>query len=113
MLLLLVPTCLTHFHTPELELKRIVGAGSFGECFAANYQGDVVAVKRTPPDKVSEETVSDMTEEVLLLCEVRHANIVQYIGCCFQPQVCIVVSCTAPMAPPSRQLADTLFRWSI
>ena len=51
----------------------------------------MLALKRIPAGKVSEETITSMTDELLLMYEVRHLNVVQFMASCYTPEVAIVM----------------------
>ena len=58
-----------------------IGAGQFGEVFKATYHGTPVAVKTMHAHHAAAEArVAAFRDEVLLLLELRHPNIVQFIG---------------------------------
>ena len=65
----------------QLTLERRLGSGMFGEVSAAKYNGTPVAVKTMHAHhKTAEAHVAAFRDEVLLLLELRHPNIVQLIG---------------------------------
>ena len=65
----------------ELNLDKKLGAGMFGEVYTARYNGTPVAVKTMHAHHLSAEAhVAAFRDEVLLLLELRHPNIVQLIG---------------------------------
>ena len=50
----------------------------FGEVFKANYRGQEVAVKTLR--NVDEDTVDRFREEILLMSDLKHSNVVNMIG---------------------------------
>ena len=67
----------------ELDLREGLGKGAFGEVFKAFYRGTPVAVKKMhahQADAAMAKHAKAFRDEVLLLLELRHPNIVQLIG---------------------------------
>ena len=50
-----------------------------------------MAVKRVPKAKICRKAITEMTEEIVTMQRLRHPNIVTFLGCCFEPFVCIVM----------------------
>ena len=74
----------------SIELRQRIGAGSFGEVFKAIYSKEVVAVKTVRT--VSEASMKAFKAEILLTASLRHGNIVNFLGACFDPSfVCLVL----------------------
>lgn len=79
----------------EIDFKQIqildkVGDGAFGEVFKGRLWGTEVAVKCIKGD-FTEKALSDLKKEMTILSQIRHPNIVLYIGCCTKPpNVCII-----------------------
>ena len=53
--------------------------------FIAAVQGAKVALKRIPKAKLTRDAVAGMTDEIVMMQQLRHPNIVTFIGCCFDP----------------------------
>ena len=65
----------------ELEVGEWLGAGCFGEVYAASYHGTPVAVKRMHAHlRTAAGRAQAFRDEVLLLLELRHPNIVMLVG---------------------------------
>ncbi|GMI34773.1 hypothetical protein TeGR_g10370, partial [Tetraparma gracilis] len=73
----------------EIETEEMIGKGSFGEVFKAKYKGQIVAVKTLK--SIDEETVDRFKAEVLLSSDLRHANVVNMIGCCWEKNLMALV----------------------
>eukprot|EP00931_Biecheleriopsis_adriatica_P102631 TRINITY_DN77578_c0_g1_i1.p1 TRINITY_DN77578_c0_g1~~TRINITY_DN77578_c0_g1_i1.p1 ORF type:complete len:791 (+),score=132.14 TRINITY_DN77578_c0_g1_i1:25-2397(+) len=73
----------------ELELMpdRILGCGGFGIVMAAKHHGTLVAVKvpRCSHDKVLVSGLLSMANEIRVLRQVRHPNLVLFYGACVDP----------------------------
>jgi hypothetical protein len=67
----------------ELILEDLVGRGSFGDVYRARLHGTVVAVKRfvMGKGKSSLELKELFTKETEILKQLRHPNILFFIGC--------------------------------
>ncbi|KAJ0409336.1 hypothetical protein ATCC90586_000573 [Pythium insidiosum] len=67
-----------NFH--DLKLQKIIGVGAFGEVIKGTYCGTPVVVKRMLRNKINEDNVRMFGEEIQLMMNLRHPNIVQFIG---------------------------------
>ena len=64
----------------ELGIGKQIGRGAFGAIYAASYHGTPVAVKTMHEKHRAGRAAQAFRDEVLLLLELRHPNIVQLIG---------------------------------
>ena len=94
----------------DVAIKRLNTIGfSFGADTTADTTGDTTG--DTPTAAMDEKTtrlrdqlLSDLTKEVKILSELRHPNVVLYIGVCTAiPHVCIVTELC-----PRRSLFDII-----
>ncbi|KAH3767537.1 Serine/threonine-protein kinase CTR1 [Pelomyxa schiedti] len=60
----------------KVTLINKVGAGSYGEVWKGKWTGTSIAVKRLFGDEVQE----DLLQEISILCQLRHPNIVLFMG---------------------------------
>ncbi|EGG15355.1 LISK family protein kinase [Cavenderia fasciculata] len=67
-----------HINFSELELGDVIGQGKYGEVSLGSYLGTPVAIKRIL--ECNEETNQMIERELKILKEVRHPNIVQFLG---------------------------------
>ena len=89
-----VATLPREFEIPvrELNFKRRIGKGAFGDVLAATWQGTDVAVKVFNPGQVSEKSLEDFRREVGMLLVLRHPNVVLFMGAAtIAPDLCIVM----------------------
>ena len=68
--------------TEEIAFKNVIGRGSFGDVWSAEYRDQIVAVKVLKIKAVdcTDEQLKDFNDESELLRSVFHANIVRFIG---------------------------------
>ena len=64
-------------HFEDLKLQKIIGAGAFGEVIKGMYFGTPVVVKRMLRNKIDEQNLKMFSEEIQLMMNLRHPNIVQ------------------------------------
>ncbi|KAH3767007.1 serine/threonine protein kinase [Pelomyxa schiedti] len=77
----------------EINLLHIIGKGNFGEVWYAKWRGQRVAVKRLLNQKEgdSEGERYNQLKEIALMSELRHPNIVLFMGACLKaPDMCII-----------------------
>ncbi len=82
----------------EIDFKQIVilnkvGKGAFGEVFRARLWGTDTAVKtmKTEVFESNKKLLEELKKEVKILSQLRHPNVVLYIGAATKPpNVCIV-----------------------
>ncbi|EFA86434.1 LISK family protein kinase [Heterostelium album PN500] len=67
----------------DLVLENVIGRGSFGQVQKASYFGTEVAVKSLSSlVSIDPDYYKFMQREIRILMDMRHPNIVQYIGSC-------------------------------
>ncbi|KRT79349.1 protein kinase, partial [Oryctes borbonicus] len=71
----------------EIENIQVVGEGSFGVVYKAQWRGIYVAVKNI----VSQDEKKAFTVEVRQLSRVNHENIVRLYGACTKEPICLVM----------------------
>nr|CAD1836801.1 unnamed protein product [Ananas comosus var. bracteatus] len=74
-----------------LENGGKIASGSCGDLFRGSYFGEDVAIKVLRPENLSENIKDEFAQEVCILREVNHNNVVRFIGAWMKPpQYCIV-----------------------
>lgn len=75
----------------DVELEERIGKGAYGEVYRGRLWGTDVAVKRLLSATLTPEVLENLKEEVSILSQLRHPNVVLYLGACTAPpDVCIV-----------------------
>uniref|UniRef100_A0A0N4ZEU3 Protein kinase domain-containing protein n=1 Tax=Parastrongyloides trichosuri TaxID=131310 RepID=A0A0N4ZEU3_PARTI len=67
----------------DVELHEVIGSGSFGKVYKGIYKGTPVAIKKYKAISFGTKTEVDMfCREVSILYQMKHPNIVGFIGAC-------------------------------
>jgi len=75
----------------EIRLGKKIGSGSFGEVFKATWRGTTIAVKRFYRQKATEQTLLELRKESVLMSQLRHPNVLLFLGACIvPPNLCVV-----------------------
>lgn len=75
----------------ELHLTKTLGKGATGTVYKAKWHGKDVAVKVFNEEESKSVLVTAFVMEVAVLQELRHPNVVLFMGACFEkPKLCIV-----------------------
>ncbi|XP_044511908.1 serine/threonine-protein kinase STY46-like isoform X3 [Mangifera indica] len=74
-----------------LKLGERIASGSCGELYRGFYLGQDVAVKVLRSEHLNDALADEFAQEVAILQEVQHRNVVRFIGACTKcPHLCIV-----------------------
>ncbi|KAL6642304.1 hypothetical protein ACP70R_020485 [Stipagrostis hirtigluma subsp. patula] len=74
-----------------LKMGELIASGSCGDLFHGTYLGEDVAVKVLRAEHLNKNVWNEFTQEVYILREVQHTNVVRFIGACTKPpQFCII-----------------------
>eukprot|EP00948_MAST-09A_sp_MAST-9A-sp1_P002068 g2068.t1 len=82
----------------EIRKVKLIGKGKYGKVYKALWREKEVAVKLLNIQQVSlkgglkTETLKEFTSEVKVMVDLRHPNVLLFIGACTkQPNLCIVM----------------------
>lgn len=74
-----------------LKIGDKVASGSCGDLYRGVYLGQDVAVKILRSEHLTEASEDEFAQEVAILREVQHENVVRFIGACTKsPDLCII-----------------------
>lgn len=74
-----------------LKMGDKIGCGSSGDLYRASYLGQDVAIKILRSEHLNETMRVEFAQELMILREVQHKNVVRFVGACSNPQhFCIV-----------------------
>ncbi|KAL5139628.1 Serine/threonine-protein kinase STY46 [Glycine soja] len=74
-----------------LKLGEKIASGSSGDLYRGVYLGEDVAVKVLRSEQLNDALEDEFAQEVAILRQVRHKNVVRFIGACTKcPHLCII-----------------------
>lgn len=76
----------------DIIMKGAIGNGSYGEVYRAQVNGQIVAVKKLHVRNLKAEQVDAFCKEASLMCQLKHTNIVGFIGAVTEPANLAIVT---------------------
>ena len=73
----------------EVEIFSEIGRGAWGTVYKGKFQGQSVAVKCVHPKILDEHTIERLRREVQIMAQVRHPNLLRFIGAVLDSQVAL------------------------
>ncbi|KAF8976268.1 hypothetical protein BGZ46_008403 [Entomortierella lignicola] len=75
----------------QLTVGRKLGSGGFKDCYAGTYLGEPVAIGELRVQNFTEMDIIELKHEIDVLKQLRHENIIRFIGVCTNiKHLCIV-----------------------
>ncbi|GLI69747.1 hypothetical protein VaNZ11_014425 [Volvox africanus] len=91
----------------ELTFKNRIGIGSYGEVYRGTWRGTEVAIKRFLEQNLSQVTIKEFRDEVMIMSKLRHPNIVLFMGAVTQSNQLAIVTQFMPRGSLFRMLHRT------
>lgn len=77
----------------EVQYGPQVGSGGFGVVYKAKFRNETVAVKKIHGHALSNaSSVREFISEVAVLCNLRHPNILLFVGACTKPPNLMIIT---------------------
>uniref|UniRef100_A0A7S3D888 Uncharacterized protein n=1 Tax=Palpitomonas bilix TaxID=652834 RepID=A0A7S3D888_9EUKA len=75
----------------DLKFGDVLGEGAFSIVYEGEWLGRKVAIKKLKDGDMTDDGQKKFKKEITLLSRLEHANIVKYIGACFEPpNLCVI-----------------------
>ncbi|QDZ22108.1 serine/threonine-protein kinase [Chloropicon primus] len=77
----------------DVQITHLIGSGGSGSVYEGTYKGHRVAIKLLHNNnELNADQVDSLKTEVALLQNLRHPNIVNFLGCCLNPEsLCVIL----------------------
>ena len=76
----------------RLKIKRLLSEGGFGKVYLGTYIGQKVAIKVYKKLKDKKYHIESFLKEVEILSNLRHPNILLYMGICVDKENCFMIA---------------------
>ncbi|KAN0024110.1 hypothetical protein ACTFIV_008506 [Dictyostelium citrinum] len=74
----------------QIKISVRIGKGNYGEVYLGTWRGSQVAVKKLPAHNLNENILKEFNREINLMKNLRHPNVIQFLGSCLiPPDICI------------------------
>lgn len=75
-----------------LQLQSLIGEGASSKVYGGKHKQQAVAIKVFVPPEITVDVIEEFMKESKLLAELRHENIVRFLGICIRPpQIAMVM----------------------
>lgn len=82
-----------NIRTSDIQIINKIDEGAYGEVKLAKYQGNLVALKYYKKNgKAQEQLIEEFTKEIRALDQLRHPNILFYMGYFYEKKNFVMVS---------------------
>lgn len=81
---------MTEISYSEVDCAEKIGGGGFGDVYKGNFRGTEVAIKKVLSDKLSKDAVDELIKEAEIMTNLRHPNVVLFMGFCRPPDCCLL-----------------------
>ena len=96
----------------DIEIQNTIGCGSYGDVMKGKYKATTVAIKKIRKD-LSEDTLSEIGAESSLMADLRHPNIVMFMGLCLYPPMMVMEYCSRGSVFNAIHVDRTNIDWSL
>jgi len=87
-----VPQSFMEVSYSTLTFEQELGRGGFGIVYRGQWQHTTVAIKKLLINTLTEDTLTEFTQEAQLMSQLRHPNVVNFYKICTEPsRYCIVM----------------------
>nr|GMD09131.1 serine/threonine-protein kinase STY46-like isoform X3 [Ipomoea batatas] len=77
-----------------MKIGKKIASGSCGDLYRGVYLGLDVAVKVLRSEHLNDTLKKEFAQEVAILRQVQHKNVVRFIGACSKPPLLCIVTGT-------------------
>ncbi len=80
------------FLSAEITYLEKIGGGCFGSVYRGMCRGKEVAVKKLFKQDLDEKSLVDFKKEVEIMAQLRHPNVLLFMGACTDPGSMAIVT---------------------